>query len=64
MTAHLQNRIRQPFDVDCIAAAAQAAAVGPPGGTSTSTAPGAAAAASGPPGTERTATAPGVVTTT
>lgn len=43
------------------AAAAQAAAFGPPGGTSTSTAPGAAAAASGPPGTSRTATAPGAI---
>ena len=38
----------------------QAAALGPPGGTSTSTAPGASAAASGPPGTSRTATAPGL----
>jgi hypothetical protein len=35
--------------------------MGPPGGTSTSTAPGASAAASGAPGTSRTATAPGVV---
>lgn len=37
----------------------QAAAKGPPGGTSTSTGPGSAAAASGPPGTSFTATGPG-----